>query len=218
MPPPAAPPCPCGVRAVDKERRYNPLPGSAALNTERPIPEVDSPADKAGTEQFVTRLIEHRHRLYAFIAKQLVNQADVEDVMQRTSIILWRKMADFDPAGSFFHWACGVAHNEVRNFLTVQRRHGLRFDAELVDVIAKEARDEAEVSQARLDALRLCVSRLPDRQRLILQRCYDGEASITEAAARLGRKRDALYKQLARLREKLLECIRLRLAREGVGR
>jgi RNA polymerase sigma-70 factor (ECF subfamily) len=177
----------------------------------------DSPSDDAITDAFVVRLMEHRHRLYAFIAKQLVNPADVEDVFQRTSIVLWKKMGEFDPEGSFFHWACGVSYNEVRNFLTVQRRQRLYFDAELLELLAEEARDEEELSAARLDALRACLGRLSDRQRQILQRCYSGTATITEVAASLGRDRGALYKQLARLREKLLGCIRLRLAREGIG-
>ena len=112
----------------------------------------DSPSDDAITDAFVVRLMEHRHRLYAFIAKQLVNPADVEDVFQRTSIVLWKKMGEFDPEGSFFHWACGVAYNEVRNFLTVRRRDRLHFDTELLDLLAAEARDEEVLSQARLNA------------------------------------------------------------------
>ena len=177
----------------------------------------DSPSDDAITDAFVVRLMEHRHRLYAFIAKQLVNPADVEDVFQRTSIVLWKKMGEFDPEGSFFHWACGVAYNEVRNFLTVRRRERLHFDTELLDLLAAEARDEEALSQARLSALRACISHLSERQQEILQRCYTTATSITETAASLGRNRGALYKQLARLRAKLLDCIRLRLAREGVG-
>ena len=181
------------------------------------MPPSDLPPQDTETDEFVARLMEHRHRIYAFIAKQLVNPADVEDVFQRTSIVLWKKMDQFDPEGSFFHWACGVAYNEVRNFLTVQRRNRLYFDAELLDLLAEEAKDEEELSEARLDALRSCMSNLSDRQRQILQRCYAGAASITEIAESLGRNRGALYKQLARLREKLLDCIRIRLAKEGVG-
>jgi len=183
----------------------------------KPTPPSDWSTEDAVTDAFVARLMEHRHRIYAFIAKQLVNPADVEDVFQRTSIVLWKKMEDFDPEGSFFHWACGVAYNEVRNFLTVQRRNRLYFDAELLELLAEEAKDEEELSEARLDALRFCMSNLSDRQREILQRCYSGAASITEVAESLGRNRGALYKQIARLREKLLDCIRIRLAREGVG-
>lgn len=163
---------------------------------------------------FMALLMQHRHRLYAFIAKQLVNPADVEDVFQKTSIVLWKKMSTFDPDGSFFHWACGIAFNEVRNFLTVQRRSRLQFDLELVELLAQESAQEESLSESRLHALRRCLAQLSDRQQSILQQCYATTDSITSVAEQLGRERTALYKQLARLREKLLDCINLRLAQE----
>ena len=169
------------------------------------------------TAAFMALLMQHRHRLYAFIAKQLVNPADVEDVFQKTSIVLWKKMSDFDPDGSFFHWSCGIAFNEVRNFLTVQRRSRLQFDLELVGLLAQVAAEEESLSESRLDALRRCLTQLSDRQQSILRQCYAGTESITAVAEQLGRERTALYKQLARLREKLLDCIRLQLAQEGAS-
>lgn len=169
------------------------------------------------TEAFVRLLMEHRHRIYAFIAKQLPRAEDAEDVFQKTSIVLWKKMSQFESDGSFFHWACGIAFNEVRNFLTVQRRSRLQFDDELVALLAEEAREEEELSEARLDALRSCMKSLSERQQSILQRCYCESASITDVAEKLGRERGALYKQLARLKGKLLDCIRLRLASEGAS-
>ncbi len=126
-------------------------------------------------------------------------------------------MDQFDTEGSFFHWACGIAYNEVRNFLTVQRRSRLHFDAELVALLAEEAKEEEELSEARLQALRTCLRRLSARQQEILWRCYSGTTSMTNVAASLGKERGALYKQVARLREKLLDCIRVRLAQEGGG-
>lgn len=167
------------------------------------------------TAAFMALLMQHRHRVYAFIAKQLVNPADVEDVFQKTSIILWKKMSEFDADGSFFHWACGIAFNEVRNFLTVQRRSRLQFDLELVGLLAQEAVEEESLSESRLDALRQCLSHLSDRQQSILRQCYAGTETMTTVAEQLGRERTALYKQLARLREKLLDCINLRLAQAG---
>lgn len=182
-----------------------------------PLTSMNIPPEADDTAAFMALLMQHRHRLYAFIAKQLVNSADVEDVFQKTSIVLWRKMSEFDSGGSFFHWACGIAFNEVRNFLTVQRRSRLHFDAELVEQLAQEARDEGEASEARLTALRRCLEQLPQRQQQILQRCYAGAESITDVATLLGRERGALYKQLARLRDKLLECIRRKLVQEEVA-
>ncbi len=179
-------------------------------------PQPASCSDTDATAAFVALLMEHRHRLFAFITKQLVNPADVEDVFQKTSIVLWKKMDQFEADGSFFHWACGIAFNEVRNFLTVQRRSRLMFDAELIALLAEEAEAEAERSEARLKALRECMPLFPDRQQEILRRCYMGSESITDVAESLGRERTALYKQLARLKAKLLDCMRLRLAAGGV--
>jgi RNA polymerase sigma-70 factor (ECF subfamily) len=181
-----------------------------------PSSQAADSVDNLSTDAFVAQLMKHRHRIYAFIAKQLVNPADAEDVFQRTSIVLWKKMHDFDAAGSFFHWACGIAFNEVRNFLTVQRRSRLHFDAELVELLAEEAKSEAELSQARLSAMQHCMERLSLRQQEILRRCYLGTSTITQVAEGLGRERGALYKQLARLKVKLIDCIRIRLAQEGV--
>ena len=181
------------------------------------LPQLDAPDDDNVPDAFVAQLMEHRHRIYAFIVKQLINPADAEDVFQKTSIVLWKKMHQFDAQGSFFHWACGVAFNEVRNFLTVQRRSRLHFDIELVELLAEDARDEGEISEARLSALRHCMEHLSSRQQEILCRCYMGASTITEVAEGLGRERGALYKQLARLKEKLIDCIRIRLAQEGVG-
>ena len=181
---------------------------------ERPF-SMNTRSEDSVTDAFVTQLMEHRHRLYAFIAKQLVCPEDVEDVFQRTSLVLWKKMDQFDTEGSFFPWACGIAFNEVRNFLTVQRRSRLHFDAELVALLAEEAKEEEGLSEARLQALRTCMQRLSQRQQEILRRCYSGTTSMTNVAASLGRERGTLYKQIARLREKLLDCIRIRLAQVG---
>lgn len=172
-------------------------------------------SDDDVTDAFVALLMQHRHRLYAFIAKQLVHPADVEDVFQKTSIVLWKKKEQFDEGRSFFHWSCGIAFNEVRNFLTVQRRSRLHFDIDLIKLLAEEAEEEAEQSEARLAALRECMPRFPERQQEILRRCYMGSESIGDVAESLGRERTALYKQLARLKAKLLDCMRPRLAAKG---
>lgn len=177
----------------------------------------DPQTDADGTAAFMALLMQHRHRLYAFIAKQLVNPADVEDVFQKTSMVLWKKLPQFESDGSFFHWACGIAFNEVRNFLTVQRRSRLQFDMELVQLLAQEAVEEESLAERRLDALRRCLAQLSRQQQSILRRCYAGTESMTSVAAQLGRERTAFYKQIARLREKLLACIRLRLATEGTS-
>ena len=179
------------------------------------VPNPSDDADLQSADAFVALLMEHRHRLFAFILKQLSHRADAEDVFQKTSVILWKKMEQFDHDSSFFHWACGIAWNEVRNYLKSKRRRRLHFDEELTALLAAEAEEEQTVCVSRLEAMRLCLNRLSDQQQKILRRCYGGSESITQVAAELGRERTALYKQLARMRDKLSDCIRSRLARAG---
>ncbi len=176
---------------------------------------VTNAEDSKTSDEFMSLLMGHRHRLFAYIAKQLVNASDVEDVFQKTSVVLWKKMDQFDSDKSFFHWACGIAFNEVRNFLTVQRRDKLHFDAELVEVLAEEAAVESDQTEARLAAMRGCMSTFPEDQQDVLQRCYAGTESIAAVADKLGRERGAFYKQVARLKDKMLDCIRSKLTAEG---
>lgn len=128
-------------------------------------------------------LLSHRHQLIAFIAKQLVNPSDVEDVFQKTSIVLWKKFSRFKKDSRFIAWACGVAFNEVRNHIRTQGRDLLRFTPELLDILATEAEEENVLSQTRMDALNECMKKLTDAQRRLARQCYAGENSITAIAA-----------------------------------
>lgn len=178
----------------------------------------DSSGETNGSneDQFVSLLVKSRHRLYAFIAKQLVNLDDTEDVYQQTCIVLWKKMEQYDPNASFIHWAFGIAFNEVRNFIRVKSRKKLCFDEELVALLAKEAEEESYTSERRLSALRECLSQLPPVQNKLVQQCYLGSQSISEVASTMGKERGAIYKQLARLKAKLASCIHQRIKlREG---
>ena len=173
-------------------------------------------SESSSTDEFVKQLAKHRHALFAFILKQVVNPADAEDIFQKTTVVLWRKMDQFEAEGSFFHWACGIAFNEVRNFLKTQRRSRLHFDADLMALIAAESEEEHSLSESRRAALAACLAQLHDRQQKLLRLCYLGTDTISEVAESLGQRREVIYKQLARLKQKLLACIRQRLAAEGV--
>ncbi|MEK6235723.1 MAG: sigma-70 family RNA polymerase sigma factor [Planctomycetales bacterium] len=173
-------------------------------------------ADEADA-MFVREFVANRHRIYGYIMRILPHPADAEDVFQRTSLILWRKMSEFDPDGDFFFWACGVAFYETRNFIRVQSRDRLYFDPELIQLIADESREQDAAVDARRLALNGCIDQLPDQEREIVKQCYVGDSTIGEVAEVLGRTSNALYKQLARIRRKLSDCIEGRLQAEGAS-
>src|SRR3954469_6721768 len=98
----------------------------------------DSPESSPDSEQFITLLNAAHGRLLGFLRVMLGNSADAEDVLQRTSMTIWRKFAEYDPARDFFSWASSFAFYEAKNFQRVAARSRLHFDDELMERMAEE--------------------------------------------------------------------------------
>jgi RNA polymerase sigma-70 factor (ECF subfamily) len=169
-------------------------------------------------DQFVERFVRSQDRIYAYVATMLPNRSDAEEVFQQTSLILWKKWRQFDAARDFVSWACGMAHNEVRNFLRKNADKGRIYLSE--DVLAEVAavRLEAQdILEARRRALRQCLERLKSGKRQLVERCYAGKDNIKTIAQDLGRPPNVIYMILKRLRRSLFECINRVLAAEGLA-
>jgi len=167
-------------------------------------------------DQFVERFVRSQARVYAYIVTLLPNRDDAEEVFQQTSLALWKKWQEYDPARDFVRWACGMAHLEVCSFL---RKHAGRARVDLSDdVLLEVAQVRLEIHdllEARRHALLDCLGRLKRDSRELLERCYAGQDSIKQIAADLGLRPNSLYMTLKRLRRTLFDCINLRVAAEG---
>ena len=63
----------------------------------------------AQTEEFVRLFSEHQRKLFKFIFLLAPDHAEAEDVLQETSVILWRKFGEFQSGTDFFRWAAQIA-------------------------------------------------------------------------------------------------------------
>ena len=141
--------------------------------------------------------------------------ADAEEVVQQTSLVLWRKFDSFEKETSFLAWACRIAKFEVFNHRRRISRDRHVFSDELIGLLAEQARPRAARFQAEQQALSGCLEHLHSRQRDIIERCYSEETSMKEIAQTMGCTANSLYKRLNRIRDALLRCIRRTLAGEG---
>src|SRR2546422_8450823 len=98
--------------------------------------------------EFAQFLRQNQSRLYGYVHCLVRDLNDADDLFQQTTLILWKKFAEFDRRGSFFAWACGVARLEVANFLRSRARHRLYFSDEL-NLLLVEA--QAEMTNDELD-------------------------------------------------------------------
>jgi len=166
--------------------------------------------------EFLAYFARDRDRIFAYIFSLLPRHADAEDVFQRCSLLLWRKFDQFERDGVFSTWACGVAFYEVRNFLRVAGRERLHFDVELIEQLAELRPQVAEGTEEQIEALQLCLQRLADTERQLVQQVYSQQMPIKDLAASSGRAAQTLYNQLNQIRQKLFLCVQRRLALPGV--
>ncbi|VAX36936.1 hypothetical protein MNBD_PLANCTO02-1627 [hydrothermal vent metagenome] len=168
-------------------------------------------------ERFLVEFTKIRSPLYGYIFSLIPHRDDAEDVFQRTSLILFQKIDQFDENHSegesgFFSWACGVAFYEVKNFLRVASRKRVQFRQDLMQQIADERIESLKQSDQRLPALQSCLQKLQQKDRELLHQAYQSCNSIQEIALDSGKAVQSLYNRLNILRRQLARCISQQIA------
>jgi len=170
------------------------------------------PADQY--DEYLRLFLKHEPDLRAFIGSVIRDHHVREDLVQDVAVVCWQQFARYDRGRSFGAWARGIAANKVRQRMARSDLFPLVSDPAVLDAVLQAFDRTEEEASPRLEALRVCVSRLPEKSRRLLEYRYGEAMRPDEIAERLKRRRDAIYKALARLRSKLEECIRRRLALE----
>ncbi|MEN0111632.1 MAG: sigma-70 family RNA polymerase sigma factor [Planctomycetota bacterium] len=174
--------------------------------------------DEDRRAEFARVFAQHDRWLYAYLVTLLGNPAHAEEVFQEVCVVLWREYRKFDTSTNFMKWASVIALNQVRRFRRTQRRHQSWLSEGVLDLLADQAVDHAEPLEDRRHALHECLATLRDSDREIVRACYgDARTSIKDAAERLGRPANTVYKAVARIRRVLHECITRRLRSEGLS-
>lgn len=168
-------------------------------------------------ELFVRHFTRHEASLRAFVRSLVFSWDDVDEIMQNTGLVLWRKFSDWDPDTEFMKWACVVARFEVLSWRRDRARDRHVFDEDLIALLAKEAEAGAERFPARRRALEVCLGKLPGPLRRVVLAAYEPGVKLREVAKDLGKSATAFYKTLNRTRAKLRECIQREMA-AGAGK
>ncbi len=162
----------------------------------------------ARTEEFVRLFSEHQQDLFKFIFLLVPNRPAAEDIMQETSVVLWRKFGEFQPGTDFFRWAAQVARFKIRDFRKAASRDRHRFwSDELVQSIADTRLDSGDLLVRQRTFLADCLRSLPVIDRELIRRCYGERSTIKYVAEQLGRPVNTVYKALNRIRKTLMDCV-----------
>lgn len=164
--------------------------------------------DTARNEEFARLLGLNQGRVFTYIATLLPCRADAEEVLQQTSIVLWRKFDQFDPSGNFALWAYGVAYREALKYLRQQNRQRQVFREAVLEKLTRTHAARSDLLENRRLAMDDCMDRLSLSDRDIIEHYYfQGRKTAAEVAEELGRPTNTILHALVRIRGGLQKCI-----------
>ena len=170
-----------------------------------------------GDREAYAHLVRRYHRrLYYYVVGKIADDAEAEDVVQRAFVTAYGKLKEYDPARPFLSWLRGIALNHCRNDLRVAVRQARLKDrlleARRLELQAAWIEEPEEAGEARVLALRKCVKTLGDDERRAVLLRFVEERPLKDVGAALDRGGEAARLFLFRVRQRLADCVRKRLA------
>jgi RNA polymerase sigma-70 factor, ECF subfamily len=158
-------------------------------------------------DEFVTLLTSSHLKLLGYLRALLGRWHDAQDVLQRASLVMWKKFDTFQSGTDFMAWATTICFYEAKLFQRTSARSPLYFDDDLLSLLAEERLTDLSQHEQRLTALEGCLTKLREEdRRLVLAACQD-HGGITALAAQLNRAPATLYNKLTQLRRLLADCV-----------
>lgn len=155
----------------------------------------------------------HERRIYGLIVSLVPNLTDADDLLQDVSAAMWNKFSEFTPGTDFAAWGFTFArYAALKHHQKVRAAGRVTFDEPLLEALALEVAANAPQINRRQEALRECLSKLPERTRALIEQRYQDGATLRSAADSAKLSVEAAYKALNRSHEALVLCIQRVLA------
>ncbi len=173
--------------------------------------------DPTHHDEFLRNFLGNHDSLAGYLRSLLFSDDEVREVMQDVAAVLWRKFTPGMEPEAFRRWAFGTARLEALAFRRTRARDRHVFSEQVFALLEASAIATVEETAPRREALRLCLAKLPVKQRELVTAAYTPGVRIDELATSLGRTAMAVYKALHRIRLTLHECVTRTLSTEELA-
>jgi RNA polymerase sigma factor (sigma-70 family) len=146
--------------------------------------------------------------LTASYLRRFVPEDDVDDVMQRVFVEVWRAQARYDPTRSLEGWVLGIARKRAIDHVRSRRTTSVLVD-EMPNLPAAgiDGRDIAERVVWGME-IRAGLATLSAEQRIVIELAYFGDCTQAEIATRLGIPLGTVKARMARGMRRLAAALR----------
>ncbi len=165
--------------------------------------------------EFIKLYSGHYPRLQYYVMALAPTANDAAEVLQETSLILWKRFGCFEPGTNFFAWACKIARLQTLKLRERQSRSAQLFELSVLEQLADEALQDDSDFSLRLQALDGCIKKLSDGDRTLIRKRYQPGMSVKDIARDAGRTPNSLSQSLGRIRRALMSCIERAVTLEG---
>jgi RNA polymerase sigma-70 factor (ECF subfamily) len=163
-------------------------------------------------DEFLKLFLKHESDVKAFIGSLLLDGHMRDDAFQEVALTLWREMDAYDSQRPFGAWARGIAARKILQLRDQRARFPVAFSPETIQGILDAFERSEETASGKMNALRECLQELPRESRDLLVLRYERSLDCAEIARQTSRTLASVYQALSRIRARLEECVRARLA------
>jgi RNA polymerase sigma-70 factor (ECF subfamily) len=159
-------------------------------------------------------------RLYAYVIRKLGNEAQAEEIVSDTLYEVWKAPARFRGESQFSTWLIGIARNKVLMAFRSRKPDAVYEDLqEIAEVIASEDAGAFELlaQRQRREGVQHCMERLSEDHREAIHLVFYEGMALAEVAQVQDCPENTVKTRLFHARQKLRNCLKLLLEREGGG-
>jgi RNA polymerase sigma-70 factor (ECF subfamily) len=157
----------------------------------------------------------HELSLRCYLAGQVYDQADVDDLAQEAFIAAYRNLSEFRRGEDFGAWLRGIARNRLLTHFRSRKRRAEateRFRHEVARIAEEELEGAARANdRENVERVLQCISRLPEKLRRVVRSGLDGAKPAT-LAEELKTSVPAIYQLHYRANQLLRACMNQKIS------
>ena len=165
-------------------------------------------------EEYVELLMGNMNSIYQYIVTHVPHASDSEDILQETSKTIWAKFSNYDRGTSFKNWAITIARYKILSYYRNKKRSKVKFSSRTLEAIEDYLEERKENDGHEQEVLKKCLSKLPIKDRKLIQMKYSQKITTKSLAIQIGRSVSGLYSSLARIQKVLVDCTQKNMASE----